>query len=311
MPSESLVLDPAIRELLLDIARDKDSTLMRVPRANLARYAATGIRAGATALSSAERHLMQTHRIEVALALRNLCRARLWEHPQARLHVMRPITRTTFFEVPEQATSVARGLRALEPIQTLDEATGVADLLEACIQPPGTRGPSTTQLAAASLRLEPTDQARIYCAIDSMYDGDPDRALHVLHAVLGSRPSRDLEAYALTSTGCIEATLAKWQTALDAYKRASELHPSRAMPLMSALIVSGFLSDFALGQALAGNIDDQYSENHPAVSSFSILLGEWISSQPATWTKAEVSFFGKLARESGNTCRRILHEIYA
>lgn len=310
MTSDSLGLDPEVSELLLDIARDKDSSLLRVPGSKLKKYTATGGQAGSTSLSSAERHLMQTHRVEVALALRRLCRARLWEHPEARLHVMRPVTRTTFFEVPAQSTSVANGLRALAPIQTLDEASGVAELLEACIQPTGTPGPSTTQLAAASLRLEPTDQARIYCAIESKYEMDPDNALRILRTVLGSRPSRELEAYALTNLGSIETARSNWRVAFEAYHRSTALVDDRPAPLMSGMVASAFAGDTGRGRALAKRIDEEYDECHPAVTSFSFIISKQFGADPLGSARPEASLFSELSRGSQGATARILNELY-
>ena len=311
MTSDSLGLDPEVRELLLDIARDKDSTLLRVPGSKLQKYTATGGQADRTSLSSAEGHLIQTHRVEVALALRRLCRARLWEHPEARLHLMRPVTRTTFFEVPTQATSVARGLQALEPIRTVDEASGVAELLEACIQPTDGAGPSTTQLAAASLRLEPTDQARIYCAIESKYEDDPDNGIRILRSVLGSRPSRELEAYALTNLGSIETGRSNWRVAFEAYDRAAVLMNDRPAPLMSGMLASAFASETVRGRALAERIDEKYDEHHPAVVSFSIILAGQFSADPLAATQTEASFLSDLAGRPQGATARILNEVYS
>ena len=87
-----LGLDPEVEGILVDIARDKNSTLLRVPTRDLGAFAVSGHVAGTTGLTSAERHLLQTHRVELARALRDICRSSLRSNPVATLHLAEQVS---------------------------------------------------------------------------------------------------------------------------------------------------------------------------------------------------------------------------
>lgn len=78
-------IDPELRELLREIAARQESQLMR-PRSarNVRELLGEGewLRAGATGLSTAERHLLTHYREEAAFLLRELARERLRDSPR-------------------------------------------------------------------------------------------------------------------------------------------------------------------------------------------------------------------------------------
>src|SRR5262245_29595941 len=98
-----LPLDPAIEELLRDIAQDPDACLLRVPRPKALSALARGESievSGMTGLTHAERELVRVHRDEIAYLLRTLCARLLIERPKTGLRLL-PSSRTTLLPAEE------------------------------------------------------------------------------------------------------------------------------------------------------------------------------------------------------------------
>ena len=177
-------LNPQIEALLREIASDPESCLLRLPAAEIragARNAALPERAGLTGLRPAERELMRVWRRETAFLLLVACYRQQVTAPQNKFRVIPVLEQGRFPAAPQvRWTRFARTAFGLEKEDSLLRALA---LLSQCASSGGSRWPSVFELAAASSRLEPSNGAKNYAALEFALNGQPLTCLRMLQGL--------------------------------------------------------------------------------------------------------------------------------
>jgi hypothetical protein len=250
---EPMLFEPEIEGLLREIAADPRSTLLRVDRPAVVRGLfdrGLPIRAHATGLTSAERHLLQVHRAELAFMLRQACVSKLYAHPEAKFRLIRNVAPGVRVEAPPPS----HWRRNLGHELRIARADGIEfegiELLQSCVAADGFARASVAQLAAASIRLEPTDQARIYSAVALMFDGDDRTAVDVFHRVIDATSSRRMQACAWTEIGDAANRQGRFGNAIICYRTAARLDADWAPAPLSLMSVGTVIANVeAIGRA--------------------------------------------------------------
>ena len=186
-----LQLDSAVEDLLREIASDPESRLLRVARPRdfeILFDRAPAVTVATAGITKAERHLLCAHRGELAWVLREACRTRLLRDPALDPWVGRYDTvdrRSESYDVAAWKRLAERGFRHDSSDPLVSEGI---HLLEHCVRPEFHRL-DIAQLAVASFRLEPTDQARIYVGLDLALRSQLAMSKRTLQEVLRGEPS--------------------------------------------------------------------------------------------------------------------------
>ncbi len=207
MNRDIITLEPEVEEILREVARRPGSALLRVPRKDVARTVLerdTLLHARTAGLSSAERHLVQVYREELAFALRQAAYYQLAEGTESRNVVIDRVLVSRRDDIPSVRKVRATVSEALgEPARSAGDEDAI-ELLERCVGADAGGLPGAGELAAASHRLVPTNQARIYVGVDFRARGEWRSALGCLTAVLQVE-------------GSIEHRRAAWLDITDVY----------------------------------------------------------------------------------------------
>jgi hypothetical protein len=244
--TEMLTIDPELEGLLRELAADPESSLLKVPREKQIPSLflhSTAVEAHARNLIVTERHLLATHRAELSGLLRQACLLRLVEGPDSRLYLYRHITATrscTPFDIPTLKSRLNYSRRFDTP---LSEHLSATELLERCVTTPHSRTPSVCELATASLRLEPTESARILAAIELSHGLSPRTSLTLLEGVLARNPTRREQLSALTHIGLAHSKFGAFDKARNAYRAACFLDESVLIGWIGFLLMSLQMGD--------------------------------------------------------------------
>jgi tetratricopeptide (TPR) repeat protein len=209
--------DPEVQALLQEIVADPESTLLRVPEAPLSKWFAKReppVTAGEAYLTRTERYLLQEYREEAALLLALACQSALLAKPIEETRIHRHITGGHTLEPTDPAELRARGSRLVER----SGGAGFRDPLQMLL---GEKAPS--DLAAASLRIVPRDETRIWLALALNDEGQPRSALRVLTDVLAHRPTRMNELYARENCGFVLQGQGSFESAVEWYESAADM----------------------------------------------------------------------------------------
>ncbi len=219
VPSPADPLDESIASLLDEALRDPRASLFRRERASEA--LSDGRRSDPWSARSAsatlvERHLLAVHREEVGYLLRDaFCRAFTHDRANDRAYTRRF---ETLAEERWRQAAEAEVERAPGPQDPAHRAllalarSGGADPLG---------GLSAAELATITLRFDPNDQARIYCAAELQSRGQHDSAAALLERVLAGHPTRVNAWCAWRNLGYNELALGRREHALEHYHTAA------------------------------------------------------------------------------------------
>jgi hypothetical protein len=269
--AEPVLFDPAIEDLLREIAADPDSCLLRVPRPSIVKSLAHRqgvVRPSATGLSSAERELLRVHRAELAKLLREACVLRLAQHPQLRLELSLHLTATRRTPVMSSADWRSKTKYTLQAARSDGSDLGGMELLDACVAPGGVESTSVAQLAIASMRLEPTDAARIYPAVELTLDGAERMALRILHETLLGLCSNSCAAHAWTHVAHAQAKTGEIAQANASYVNAVRQDPTLIVTFLAMLGMAceyGSLQEILAAEA---QLDSRLTPTSSAATEF-------------------------------------------
>ena len=222
-------LDAAALEVLRDVARQEDSVLLRVPVARgrgidlwLGR---DPISAGAPFLSSAERHLLEVHRDEVAAWMRLAAFQGLFEDPKKAGLMARELDAKRLIELPGQAAVAHRAtdiLRAADPRYLPFETQPILRRASAW---PNPRPQDPWALAALSRRLVPHPAPQQWFAFRALEAGHLRSVRTVLRersAACASKVAGSLAGRAeLELHGALAAAECRWEDAARHYRLAA------------------------------------------------------------------------------------------
>lgn len=284
MAPESFVLDPELEQLLVEVAADPDSCLLRVPRPKAlpALFESdTRVSDRMAGLSLAERELLRVHRRELAELLLEVCRYKLIEGPRSR-HVVLGYDIDGRRREPSAPNQVVNRVEVACGAFDSSFSEGVLALVHACVAVPESEGPNAGDIAVAALRVSPSLQARGLAAQFHAQSGAPRTALIALQDALSECPTRTAKATVWSTVGVAYSMLGHHGSSLAAYVQACSLAPTYVQAWGARLLLAcqaGRTDDaVAAGQAV-----DQLSIQQPSVLSAMIAaesarrrLGEWL-----------------------------------
>lgn len=299
MSADARQLDPEIAELFREVAGDRKARLFSpVGCGDVPGLAALTepIRATAVSRSKAERHLIQVYREEAAWLLLDAARSRSRTEPGSTL--------LTWFD--------ARGERG--PLASADWKRRARNLLRE--GPPeslseflrrealggSSRAASALELAAASLRLVPTESARIGVAVSMIHLGDLRRALKELNQALASRPGAILESIALENIGTVMVRQGDYTRAVRFYRRSVEASEPRPDSMMQLLALACLVEQPRDALFAAELLDELVHPEHPAISEYREFLAR------RRWAQSEAFLRGRrsLRERIGATARSLI-----
>jgi hypothetical protein len=268
---EPLTFDPQLEGLLQEIAADPDSRLLRLPRATrLPDLLAipdpvTPARAG---LSTAERHLIEVHRDELADVLRRACLIRFYcDDSDRALYVHRIKSANEMIQVESAQHWRSSGQRVLQDAAESTELLTGLDLIQACIA--GTDSTvSITQLAQASQALQFTDVADDYIGFDQVLGGDPLIGEGVLWRLVARRPTPYLLSCAYEVLALSAGIHVQDRVAMERYRLAVEAWPERINSLMSWLYFAVRIQDRKEALTASKRLDDLVHIKDEVLDSF-------------------------------------------
>jgi hypothetical protein len=271
MSRETEPYDPELEGLLREIAADPRSSLLRDPRARtpgalLERP--TAVHPTATGLTTAERHLLEVHRDELADVLRRACLMRFFADPDRAIYLNRSRSAGQELEIdtPEQWRERARAAladarRAPAPLEGLD-------LLEACLRPAPHEPVSITQLARASQRLQYTDVAEAYVGLDLVISNDREVGERVLTGLVDSSCSVEVRACSLENIALAHGLGGDDFGAVQFYKSSVQVDASRPAPQLAWLFCGLLWADETETRQAASILDDLVGGANSAVDHY-------------------------------------------
>lgn len=265
MTAQPFRLDPEVEHVLQEVARDPNSSLLRIERPNDVRgllESEPRVGVATAGLTLAERHLVQTRKAETALALRMLCLQTLQSDPRgATLLSMQGVI---------DATKAMRHLRAFASMWERDESISCeagdeAALIEQHVLAERPSPISFLQVCAASQRLEPADSARSYAALWLLLEKQERSALNIMQRVFENVVTTFRTAAVGSNLGLGHHRLGNLEESLRWYAKSSEHMPSHVSSVVGRLVVAaqlGLRVDFLRAARL---LDDNHSLNSPDV----------------------------------------------
>lgn len=304
--TETLLFEPEVEALVREIAADPRSSLLKVARPAVVKslYSREAeVSALATGLTSAERHLLSVFRCEAAKLLREACIYRLATHPEAGFVHSRQLTPSRVLEIPKpKAWRLRARATAADAREYRDNLDGL-ELLEACVTTNTLGTVSVAQLAAASLRLEPTDQARIYPAVEMLHEDRCEPAIESLEAVLSGAPSPWHAAWAWTNIGWARSALQQYELAVVAYRRGATIEPDLFPAARGWLLVACALGRRDEAKYVAEGLDSRFHGGSVCASSLERIGRR--ARFPATYRRHA----RRLEKSVGPLAREILHAV--
>ncbi|HJO27745.1 MAG TPA: hypothetical protein QF730_10915 [Planctomycetota bacterium] len=246
--TSTLFQDPDLAEVLLDVVNDQNSTLFRVPLSTVAdgmAGACVSISARSAGLTSAERHLLDVHRTELAEHLRLAAWKVLERKPETRDRLVLD------WEIPDDETwaSAARAELATEGVSSPGSEV---DLLRSCVEAGLDNYTSAIPLAMAAQRLVDTCSTREVIALDTLFHGHHASAERMLREILRT-PRTDREVYyALLNLGGVASQKGCFAIAATRYLEAATLRP-QAEEAFAAAFTNAVLAGSEEIALIAGN----------------------------------------------------------
>ncbi|MBI1382685.1 MAG: hypothetical protein GC161_16540 [Planctomycetaceae bacterium] len=222
-------LDAAAFEVLREVARQEDSVLLRVPvargRGVELWMGRDPVSAGATFLSSAERHLLEVHRDEVAAWMRLAAFQGLFEDPQRAGLMARELDSKRLIELPGQAALATQAtdlLRAADPRCLPIEAQPILRRASAW---PNSRPQDPWTLAALSLRLVPHPVPQQWFAFRALERGQTSSVRRFLSEWSSASSTTNVRTHSertmLELRGSLAFACSEWTEAARNYRAAA------------------------------------------------------------------------------------------
>ncbi len=275
MSQTSSPFDPEVQALLEEIVADPSSTLLKVPEAPLSKWLIAReppVSPREPVLTRAERYLVQAHREYIARLLLERSVMELTRGSISETRVHRCLTANERLPLPTDDAWRLKAEKELDSHTTIQDAAIGHDLLRRCVG--GDRNPQPSQLVAASLRLAPCDQTRVWLGVALHREGQNRSALRVLHDILGHRPSTLDEAWARADCGLVHFWQGEFASAADWYRsaaavRTDKLRPVFAFGWMTSALQLGDASDVRTASI---RIDENVNSSDPVLAEFITAL---------------------------------------
>lgn len=274
-------LSPELRELLEEFSSAPSAHILRARPGRTLNILYPESRRGSprSALpKNAERHLLQAHRDEVGRLLYTQAAIELTRDTAFGSALSASVTLHQTLELPDAATLKRRSATAAAGLAARDSDPG-AEVLARCCSTGARLQPA--DLLEASMRVRPSDSARVSLGLDLMRRGQLQAAEDCLHQVLAGHPTALIRSYSWQNLGLLENRRGQHAQAADAYQQAAEAHEDRIAPLLSLFGEYLHLGQREDALETSRRIDDMVGPEHDAVRSYiqgrgnSRRSGEW------------------------------------
>ena len=302
------IFEPEIERLLKEAAADPRSMLLRVPRDPGQRAPFdldAGVSARAAGLSPAEHHILETCRAETGELL--------WRWVSVALANSNDLPSLFRSMDPSRGTSskpTGTGLRdRARRIQEMIEAEAsgrLASQLSGIGQDPDPSLAELRHLAETSLRIHPTDSARITLAVVEDFAGNRRTAQEILSSLLERSRDRSMCALALYNLGRMHRIEERTRDAVACYETALELTPQWAMPLTALLFTQTEVGDRSAAIRTADRLDHLGSEAEAEVELQREGIMTEIRTAGCSPTKAAAALAGTVRDRQGRLSGRLL-----
>lgn len=278
-------LDAQFEGLLREAAMHPRSQLLRIDRPSVfasLRTRERPIGVAAPGLTSIERELLQAHRCDLGFLLRRAVVALMLDPDTQGGWIDTSVTDGRSHEptgiktVREEARTALQFHTAVPSAQHADSVQLVADLLGV-----EDRRLSVLEVAAAALRVEPGDEARIYAATHLATTAELPGCRRILTPDILGQMSALNEAFAREGLALAYARSGDPAGAMDVLLPAAELGVERAEVWLRVLfyaLLTGVAQRVSAATAL---LDQHVSDSNPRVMSFcadlsaKVARGQW------------------------------------
>lgn len=306
--AELTKLDPAFEALLREVASEPESRLLRAPRGrDVPRWLSLDAPAsvGDLELGRAERELVRVGREELAWLFRQAALRELFEGEATGREMMRgrevdaanrPVERAEI-----QRASLEADWRGLE---TLD-AQGV---LEKWLRVTSPGRPTAAALAAASMRIAPSPQAKALAGLDYTLRGELCSAEEWLQASLHMQAKTDRCVPSWNNLALTCLRQGRVDQALAACQRAILIAPTNIIARGGAIVCATLLENRTLLRLTARELDIVESKESTAVRAYADTL-RYQRQHGALEVPSRVSQLAQEYEGDFNASGRILHEL--
>lgn len=263
-------LDPRVREILEDIARDPNANLLRPDPASL-RTAASGLtnpeRPSPVGRTVAERELLRVHDHELAATARARLREAFLRLDLGKSKLLADSRRGIRHETP-------LGARELADRQTELRPGGASPMLTLLLDERPLRGDALIRAAATLVRFDPSEQNQVFlCLAWNAVGRGLAARLHAERCLTRSvDPSMASFLAEQIALGCDPA--ADPRRVRDAYLFAASRGPLRVSPAAGVLLFSLQLGDVETAETWIGRIDDGLDPSDPNLDAIVRFQGD-------------------------------------
>jgi Flp pilus assembly protein TadD len=151
--------------------------------------------------------------------------------------------------------------------EDVDDLSGI-ELVERLVCGNGEFDANAAELALASMKLWPSDRARMNVGVQYMFDSVYELALTTFHELVERRPPAWLVAVAWTNIGFVYESTGRSGEALSAYVTAGRFDETRFMPPMAAFATALQLGNRRAAAGAAHLVEERTREEPVAVDEF-------------------------------------------
>lgn len=301
--------EPEVATLINEAAKDPDSPLFKWPRDVNALHTLQPVKQRLASLTADQlgQEIDVVHRIDLANLLRGAALIRLYSIPNEPHYLHRNLTTTQKVYIPDVLIwrKCAREALSLNT-NILHQRDRI--LLETCITE-GLSGVSVSTLALASIRLQPTDPARIYLALDMSASGQPRAALHILKSVAQGPGGPVERSYAWEHIAFLYSQWNKYSEAIRALRLAAKLAPERPNPFMNWLFNACLAADESEIRQSANLLDAIVDADHGSIREYAQILSDQAHLKQWNLSPGAVSLLISMRQTLGPASRFIVEEM--
>lgn len=281
MNRDPFPFDPALEELLHEVARDPRSSLLRVGRpARPARLTDSweALSRWTPGLTLAEREILDVYRAEFATLMLQRWAAEIELRPPPRLFIARASTASK----PAPPLDLEAIRVEAERLATLDQqAVGASELRSLLESAQPLTSEQMTSMVTTAVRFHPTTVARIYEALDLVRSGQPRSALRVLHRLLKFEWRPELRSICYQNIALAHGDSWNPVSLLECYRRACAAPNPHLDSLAGWLLFATQFGDVDSAKEAAEGLDSLFDpgdariERHVAQQARTQHEGRW------------------------------------
>jgi hypothetical protein len=269
--STATTFDPNFEALLREAAAAPRSLLLRVERPQILptlRSREAPVSVAMAGLTSVERELLASYRSELGFLLRQAALMALMTDPHTSSWIDATVEDRKVHQLPVRSewNRQCSEVKSALPSGLPDDMHLALECLHHLTTP---QSPTTPiqQIAAASMRVEPTDQARVYAGAQLAAIGAMRPSLDVLRTVLDGEASVSNEAFAIEATSLALGRAGRCRDAAIEIRRSLRLSVARPELPMRFLFYSAFAGDPELVEQAARHLCDSVALQDPSIDT--------------------------------------------